>query len=186
MEGMDALSETETVRAAQGGDGEAFAELVRSHKRAVLRTAARFARNDAELDDLGQEIFLRAFESLGSYRGDAPFAHWLSRIAVHACYDALRKRRKEDGDVALDALPFLPADPSAEAAHSAEQARMLLESAMARLKPAERLIVTLYELEDRSVEEVAILTGWSRTLVKVRAFRARQALKRIIGGDDAR
>ncbi len=57
---------------------------------------------------------------------------------------------------------------------------------MSRLKPEDRLVITLFELEDRSVREVAELTGWSETRVKVRAFRARQALKRYIGGDDER
>jgi RNA polymerase sigma-70 factor (ECF subfamily) len=63
---------------------------------------------------------------------------------------------------------------------------MILDQAMSRLKPEDRLVITLFELEDRSVREVAVLTGWSETRVKVRAFRARQALKRHIGGDDER
>ncbi|MBP2679388.1 MAG: polymerase, sigma-24 subunit, RpoE, partial [Deltaproteobacteria bacterium] len=63
---------------------------------------------------------------------------------------------------------------------------MILDQAMSRLKPEDRLVITLFELEDRSVREVAELTGWSETRVKVRAFRARQALKRLIGGDDER
>ena len=63
---------------------------------------------------------------------------------------------------------------------------MILDRAMSRLKPEDRLVITLFELEDRSVREVAELTGWSETRVKVRAFRARQALKRYIGGDDER
>ena len=63
---------------------------------------------------------------------------------------------------------------------------MILDQAMARLKPEDRLVITLFELEDRSVREVAELTGWSESRVKVRAFRARQALKRHIGGDDER
>jgi len=63
---------------------------------------------------------------------------------------------------------------------------MILDQAMARLRPEDRLVITLFELEDRSVREVAELTGWSETRVKVRAFRARQTLKRLIGGDDER
>lgn len=178
--------DADLVRSAIGGDDEAFAELVRRHKGAVLRRAARFARDHAELEDLGQETFLRAFRDLRSFRGDAPFGHWLSRIAVRVCYDALRKRRREEKDVSLEDLAVPVADPSTGNGPSAQFARILLEKAMSRLKPGDRLVITLFELEDRSVREVAALTGWSETLVKVRAFRARQALKRSIGGDDGR
>jgi RNA polymerase sigma-70 factor (ECF subfamily) len=178
--------DSDLVRSAIAGDDEAFAELVRRHKGAVLRGAYRFARNPAELEDLGQETFLRAYRDLRSFRGDAPFGHWLSRITVRVCYDALRKRRREEKDVSLEALAAPVADPSTENGHSARQARVILDRAMSRLKPEDRLVVTLYELEDRSVREVAELTGWSETRVKVRAFRARQTLKRLIGGDDER
>src|SRR4051812_6517129 len=74
------------VAASLGGDDDAFAELVGRHKRRVFGTAARFARDDHQLDDICQEVFVRAFRNLGKFRGDAPFAHWLARITVSACY----------------------------------------------------------------------------------------------------
>lgn len=178
--------DSDLVRSAIAGDDEAFSELVRRHKGTALRTAARFARNHAELEDLGQETFLRAYRDLRSFRGDAPFGHWLSRITVRVCYDALRKRRREEKDVSLEVLASPVADPSTENGPSAQHARMILERGMSRLKPEDRLVITLFELEDRSAREVAELTGWSESRVKVRAFRARQALKRSIGGDDER
>ena len=178
--------DADLVRSVIAGDDEAFEELVRRHKGAILRTAARFARNHAELEDLGQEAFLRAYRDLRSFRGDAPFGHWLSRIMVRVCYDALRKRRREERDVSLESLAAPVADPSTENGPSAQQARLILDRAMSRLKPEDRMVITLFELEDRTVREVAELTGWSETRVKVRAFRAREALKRSIGGDDER
>ena len=178
--------DAELVGKAIAGDDEAFAELVRRHKGTALRIAARFARHHAELEDLGQETFLRVYRDLRSFRGDAPFGHWLSRITVRVCYDALRKRRQEEKNVSLEVLAAPLADPSSESGPSAQLARMILDRAMSRLKPEDRLVITLFELEDRSVREVAEMTGWSETLVKVRAFRARQALKRYIGGDDER
>ncbi len=180
------LEDADLVRSAAAGDEEAFAELVRRHKGTVLRIASRFARDRAELEDLGQETFLRIYRDLSSFRGDAPFDHWLSRVATHVCYDALRKRRREDKDVSLETLSAPVADLGGGNVQSARQAKMILDRAMSRLKPEERLVITLFELEDRSAREVAELTGWSETLVKVRAFRARQALKRIFGGDDER
>jgi RNA polymerase sigma-70 factor (ECF subfamily) len=178
--------DADLVRSAMAGDHEAFAELVVRHKGAVLSRAARFARNPSELEDLGQETFLRIYRDLHTFRGDAPFGHWLSRITVRVCYDALRKRRNGEKDVSIDALAHPIADPSTGDGPSAQLSRMILHQGMSRLKPEERLVITLFELEDRSVREVAELTGWSETRVKVRAFRARQALKRLIGGDDER
>src|SRR5438045_3242574 len=66
------------VAASLGGDDDAFAELVGRHKRRVFAMAARFARDDHQLDDICQEVFVRAFRNLSKFRGDAPFAHWLA------------------------------------------------------------------------------------------------------------
>lgn len=168
------------VAATLRGDDEAFAEIVRRYKRRVFTSAARFARDDHQLDDIAQEVFLRAFRNLGKFRGDAPFEHWLARIIVSACYDFLRKERRVREQVALDAIEFEMRDGTIDAAVSAGRAREVLAFAMRRLTAEEQLIVTLCEIEERSVREVAELTGWSESNVKVRAFRARQNLKKIL------
>jgi RNA polymerase sigma-70 factor (ECF subfamily) len=168
------------VAASLGGDDDAFAELVGRHKRRVFAMASRFARDDHQLDDICQEVFVRAFRNLGKFRSEAPFAHWLARITVSACYDFLRKERRVREQVSLDAAVFEMPDRRIDAALSAGRARELLNFAMQRLSPDERLIITLAEIEERSMREIAELTGWSETNVKVRAFRARQNLKRIL------
>jgi RNA polymerase sigma-70 factor (ECF subfamily) len=168
------------VAAVLDGDDGAFTALVGRHKRQVLRIAARFSRTPQELEELGQEIFLKAYSDLGQYRGEAPFSHWLSRVAVRSCYDALRKRRREVVTLPLDeAVTCLP-DDSIPGKEGAESARDLLARALSRLRPAERLVITLLSLEERTVREVAALTGWTEVNVKVRAFRARRELKRIL------
>jgi len=182
-EPTDAPPDGRLVRTVLEGNEDAFAEIVRRHKGSVLRIAARFARNRAELEDLGQETFLRAYRDLRGFRGEAPLGHWLSRITVRVCYDALRRRRREEMEVPLEAWGAPIADPATEEGTATQQARILLEGAMARLRPEDRLVITLYELEDRTVREVAEMTGWSESDVKVRAFRARQALRRSVGGE---
>lgn len=174
------------VAATLAGDDEAFAELVRRHKRRVFGTAARFARDGHQLDDLAQEIFLRAYRHLGKFRAEAPFEHWLARLTVSACYDFLRKERKLREQVSLDAHEFDLRDGSVEAALAAGRARELVEFAMRQLTPDERLILTLAELEERPMREISELTGWSETNVKVRAFRARQSLKKVLQLTDER
>ena len=168
------------VKDALAGDDGAFVHLVRRYKRKVFALAARFSRDADELDDICQDIFIKVYENLGKFRNDAPFEHWLSRISTRTCYDALRKRRKENLFVPWESIHYEIADGAGGETEAAEQARDLLERGLARLQPAERLVITLLELEEKSVREIAGMTGWSEANVKVRAFRARQKLKRLL------
>jgi RNA polymerase sigma-70 factor (ECF subfamily) len=172
---IDEPTDERLIQSTLAGDDEAFAELVRRHKRKVFGIAARFARNDAELNDICQEIFVKAYQNLKSFRSEAPFEHWVSRIAVRSCYDFLRTTRRDRETVALDGIEI-----GVQPDGNVEHARELLRWAMAKLSADERLVITLLELEERSVRETAELTGWSESNVKVRAFRARQALRKIL------
>lgn len=167
------------IRAALSGDDESFTELVRRHKRKVFGIVARFARNESELDDICQEVFIKVYQTLRKYRAEAPFEHWVSKITVNACYDELRKQRREGYNVPLDDVAFSLGDlPKEDAA--ASEALEILRPALARLRPEDRLVITLLNLEEKSVRDVSALTGWSEANVKVRAFRARKELKRIL------
>jgi len=180
---LEEKPEERLIEAAVSGDEDSFTELVRRYKRMVLATASRFARDGQELDDLCQDIFIKVYEKLGSFRGDAPFEHWLRRITVHASYDLLRKRRREPLVPLEDAESIIEGTPAGDT-QAAIEARNVLAWAMSGLKPEERLAITLLELEENTIKEVATLTGWSEAKVKVRGFRARQALKKILGLDD--
>lgn len=181
---MDAPTDEDLIRATLNGHRERFATLVHRHKRKVFHLAAHFARDRFELDDLCQEVFLKAYKNLSRFRSDAPFEHWLTRITVNTCYDLLRRRQKDGDHVPLEDAPLSLADSSAESDLRAQEAREWLNGALLRLTPEERLVITLCALEEKSVQEVAHLTGWSEGNVKVRLFRARQALKNMLGVDD--
>jgi RNA polymerase sigma-70 factor (ECF subfamily) len=168
------------VRATLAGEEDAFRELITRHKARVFGTCARFARDGQQLDDLSQEVFLRAWRKLRSFRGDAPFEHWLARLTVTTCYDFLRRERRHREPLALDEMTVEMRDHTVDSAISAGRARELLAWAMRRMSADERLILTLLEIEERSVREISKLTGWSESNVKVRAFRARARLKTII------
>ncbi len=174
-------SDEHLIQNALAGSDGAFAELALRHKHRVFGIAARFARHAHELDDIAQAVFIRAWQSLSTFRGDAPFEHWLSRIAVRMCYDVLRKTRRDRESLSLDENPItyetLP-DPKDD--EESRNAREILQRGMAELSPDERLILTLLELEEKTVKEIADLTGWSEANVKVRAFRARDALRKIL------
>lgn len=173
-------SDESLIQEVRDGNKEAFVQLVLRYKRKVFGLAARFARDADDLDDICQDVFIKIYENIGKFRADAPFEHWLSRITIRTCYDALRSRKKEKGNVPLEGTHHLLEYSSIGTNQAAEEARNLLERGLAQLRPEERLVITLLELEEKSIREIAGMTGWSQANVKVRAFRARQKLKQLL------
>lgn len=174
------------IAAVLGGDTARFEVLIEKYLPRVFATARRYARREDEVEDIVQEIWLKAFQKLGSFRGEAPFEHWLMRLAVRTCYDFLRSHRRNRettfsqlSESENDWLDRFVAEPEA-AGENADAARQLVERLLAQLSPAARMVITLLEIEDRSVKEIAELTGWSETLVKVRAFRARAEMRKCL------
>jgi RNA polymerase sigma-70 factor (ECF subfamily) len=172
------------ARIAQG-DRDAALELVQRTQPLVLKLVrAHRSRQHAE-QDLVQEVYLTVFARLDRYRprDGVPFEHWLARVAVHTCRDVLRaeRRRPAAGSLSAQAGAWLEALTDEREAPTGSElaARELVELLLAELRPDDRLVLTWLDLEQRSVAEVAQLTGWSRTLVKVRAFRARRRLRTL-------
>jgi RNA polymerase sigma-70 factor (ECF subfamily) len=179
-------AEAETIAAVLRGESARFEELVQKYSPRVFATARRYARRESEVEDIAQEVWLKAFQKLGSYRGDAPFEHWLMRVTVRTCYDFLRahQRNREATFTDLtepenDWLERFAAAPESASEH-ADAAKQLIERVLAQLSPPARLVITLLEIEDRSVKEISALTGWSVPLVKVRAFRARAQMRKLL------
>jgi RNA polymerase sigma-70 factor (ECF subfamily) len=137
-------------------------------------------------EDLAQEIFLKMFSRLDQYQGrdGVPFEHWLSRLAVTTCLDALRaeKRRPEWrwadlGDPEREWLDYFVGETPATTPADALGAREIVEKLIALLSPDDRLVITMLDLQEHSVADISALTGWSVSLVKVRAFRARRKMR---------
>ena len=166
-------------------DEEAARALVEHlHPLVIKIVRAHLPRRVAE-EDLAQDIFLKVFERLDQYREIVPLEHWVARVAVTTCLDQLRaqKRRPElrwadpsetEADV-LDAVLASEHEP-----HPSEglAAREIVTRLLECLSPQDRLVITLLDLEGKSLAEIRKLTGWNETLVKVRAFRARKKLKK--------
>src|SRR5881227_4459774 len=87
-------TEAELIAAVIKGDAASFEPLVQRYSPRVFATARRYARRESEVEDIVQEVFLKAFQKLRSFRGDAPFEHWLMRLAVRTCYDFLRAHQR--------------------------------------------------------------------------------------------
>ena len=183
--GMDP-SDDELIRAVLQGDTASFELLIQKYQPRVFATARRYARREDEVEDIVQEVFIKAYQKLGSFRRDAPFEHWLMRLAVRTCYDFLRghQRNREHlftdiSDEESDWLDRFNANPEGASDH-ASAAKELVRKVLEQLPPPARLVITLLEIEERSVKEISALTGWSVPLVKVRAFRARAAMRKIL------
>jgi RNA polymerase sigma-70 factor, ECF subfamily len=179
-------TEAELIAAVLRGDAESFEPLVQKYSPRVFATARRYARRESEVEDIAQEVWLKAFDKLKSFRGEAPFEHWLMRMTVRTCYDFLRghQRNRESSFSDLsepenDWLERFVTAPE-NASENADAAKLLVARILEKLSPQARLVITLLEIEDRSVKEIAQLTGWSVPLVKVRAFRARGEMRKIL------
>jgi len=167
-------------------DQSAARELVDELYPLVIRIVrAHLPRHVAE-EDLSQEIFMKMFTRLEQYQGAVPFSHWVSRIAVTTCIDHLRaqKRRPEFrwADLSEDEAKVLDAvltSESDQAPDDALAARELIDKLLGQLNPADRLVLQLLDLEQKTVAEIGALTGWNSSLIKVRAFRARRKLQKL-------
>ena len=183
---MEQRAEAELIAAVLKGDAASFEPLVAKYSPRVFATARRYARRESKIEDIVQEVWLKAFHKLKGFRGEAPFEHWLMRLAVRTCYDFLRGHQRnressfsEISEPEEDWLERFMVDPSS-AVEDAAAAKLLVDRVLEKLSPPARLIITLLEIEDRSVKEIAGITGWSVPLVKVRAFRARAEMRKII------
>jgi len=179
-----ASDDAELLERIRGGATDDFAELVRRHQSRVFAILHRYERDTHKVEDLAQETFLKAWRALGQFDGRAPFEHWLSRVAARVALDHLRKEKRRQNEIGLpelgdDALDWLRNDDE-KSELDARSAAELLELAMRELSPADRLVITMQELEGRSVKEIAVAMGASGVAVRVRAMRARSKLRQAL------
>ncbi|MCB1386850.1 MAG: RNA polymerase sigma factor [Nitratireductor sp.] len=191
------VSEAELVAAAAGRSEAAVRELIRRCNPRLFRVARGIVSSDAEAEDVVQDTYLTAFTRLESFRGEASFSTWITRIAIHA---ALMRRRRAPPEEEYDTvneqdmphiLPFPGRLPeTVEAAFGRRQLRGLLEEAVADLPPELRLVFLLKEAEGMNLREIARVLELNPLTVKTRLFRARRRLKswlehRLQGGFEA-
>jgi len=176
------------AEAARGGDERAFEELFLRHRRRVALIASRFFRRREQIEEVVQETFAKAFFALGEFsnRQGGSFAAWLARIAFNACYDELRRQKRRPEPSSLSEVTEEEAARLRErlrdggGAEAAAVTRDLAAKLLARLSAEDRLVLVMLDAEGLSVAEIAGLTGWSASKVKVRAHRARVSLRRVL------
>ena len=177
------------------GEVECFAELIDRYQQHVTKIVNRHVPSD-HVAEVAHDVFVRAFSGLAGFSTGVPFEHWLSGIAVRTCYDFWRAKSLEDMPVSaftaehdawIDQVLADESDASFQEQVKRRETTDILQRALQRLSPENRLVLTLVHLEGHSVREAAQLLGWSVVNVKVRAHRARHALRRLLRekGDSA-
>jgi len=180
----DLRTDEEIVSAVVEGEVDSFEELILRYQPRVFGMARKYFRNESDIEDVVQTIFTKTFQKIGSFKQTAPFEHWFMRLSVNTCYDALRRRSKHREQPVTD-LMFedeswqnrLDNIPDPDDQESLDKASELVHSVMVQISDKSRIVLTMQELEGRSIKEISELTGWSVSLVKVQAFRARKEMR---------
>lgn len=170
-----------TIKEAQLGSGSAFGKLVEQYQQCIGTQMRRFTRDRRVCEDLTHDVFVEAYFSLRSFRFDAPFVHWLRRIAVRVGYRYWKTEKRDAGAVSFDESQTLEAvsnltGQSLTASEAAEQVHWLLS----QLSSPDRLVLTVVYLDGCSIKEAAFRCGWTTTGTKLRLFRARKKMISLI------
>ena len=178
------MTEQELVRAAAGGDTEAFERLVRTYENKIYHLALRMCGSSVEASDIAQEAFLAAWRGLPSFRGEANFATWLYRLTSNAAIDYLRRQKKERGDMSLDdedlGLDAVDTGPGPQDAAERTEVRTAVAAGLQQLSEGHRQVLVLREIQGLSYEEIADVLEVDLGTVKSRISRARTALRKIL------
>ena len=166
------------------GETRRFEELVLRHQDAVYSMARRYARSPGDAEDIAQEVFLRAFRSLDSFRREAKFSTWLFRISANLCVDwARRERRTQSPLRALDEeFEIVDQKVNVESAAIAEIEREEIRAAAERLPERYREVLMMYYYDGHSYEEIGAILHLPVKTVETRLYRARRMLRRKLAG----
>lgn len=177
--------DAQLIALAKAGNGAAVRALIQNNNRRIYRVARSILRDETEAEDVVQDTYLRAFASLATFRQEASFSTWLTRIALNLALErrrrsapALDEMRSEFTDARSRVIPFPVAQPaSPEADLARRQVRDLLEEAIDKLPDAFRLVFILRDVEEMSIEETAHYLSLKPQTVKTRLHRARRLLR---------
>ena len=168
----------DVVRRAQQGDVGAFESLYRTYAPTIHALARRMVGDEREAREVVQDIFVRAWERLASFRGESTLGTWLHRLAVNVVLETLRSARRDanrftDDDVAAEPISGPTSDARLDA-------RMDIDAALARLPAGARTVFVLHDIEGYSHEEIATITGLAPGTARAQLWRARRRLMRLL------
>jgi RNA polymerase sigma-70 factor (ECF subfamily) len=184
-----ARSDRQLVELVLGGDSSAFEQIFDRHKRMVAVVAGRYFRRPEQIEEIIQISFAKSFVELAKFRGlhDLSLASWLARITVNACLDTLRSQKRKPENLSCElsegetgTLVELMSDTGARSVEAELLDRDLADKLLARVGEEDRALLQMLYVEEMTVAEIAGLTGWSQSKVKIKAWRARNVLRRVL------
>lgn len=166
-----------TIKEAQSGSGFAFGKLVEAYQQCIGKQMRRFTRDSRTCEELTHDVFVEAYFSLHSFRFNAPFEHWLRRIAVRTGYRYWKNEKRHAKSVSMDESQVIPLarDDSWQLASSTEAAEQV-HWLLSKLSPPDRLVLTVVYLDGCTIKEASFRCGWTEVGTKLRLFRARKKL----------
>lgn len=166
------------------GDVNAYAILVERYKQLVFTLSMRMLKQREEAEEIAQDVFLKAFQKLQSFKGDSKFSTWLYRITYNACLDALSRKRNKPTHQAyqINDEVFKTTTPEIEAVIDAQYEREEIIRCIELLPEADAFLITLYYMHEQSLEEIAQITGLTKNNTKVKLHRIRKKLFIIMQG----
>ena len=175
---MDRNQDNKCIEKVLAGDRNAYAILVDRYKDMVFSLALRMVRNREEAEEIAQDAFVKAFIALGSFKRKSKFSTWLYKIVYNTAISSLRKREVEKVDMDDGNLPDTEFADSrgVYASLNNEERKRFIEEALEKLDEEERFLIIMYYYEERELDDIAIITGLSKSNVKVRLFRTRKKM----------
>ncbi len=175
---MDKIDDQYYIQKVKAGEADAFRFLVERHKTIVYNIVLQITRNKEDTEEVAQDVFLKAYQSLDSFKGDSKFSTWLYRIAYNMGISKVRKKKLpvssiEDYELADDEIKQVYDD--FELIESSDKKRYI-KKAIDQLSPEDSMVITLYYLNERTIDEISELTDMGKSNVKVRLHRARKKM----------
>lgn len=175
---MSLTTDQELIEQTLKGDTSSFGELVERYQNFVFTIAFRIMKVREEAEEVAQDSFIKAYESLNSFRGESKFSSWLYSIAYRKALDALRKNKKYKASEIIDDITEGEVSGIEDALHylEDEERKKAIQDCILKLSEDEATIITLYYFQDQSVREISTITRLSEDNIKVKLFRSRKKL----------
>ncbi|MBC8231099.1 sigma-70 family RNA polymerase sigma factor [bacterium] len=180
MDNPELETDEHLVQNCQAGDSIAFDCLVCRHQKLVFRLIYRIVGKDADIEDIAQEVFLRAYKGLDKFRGDAAFSTWLTRITVNYCLKVFNQRKTKPLLERLTSFIAWSKESTQQSVVELQEQRAVVKQALERLSPKHKAAIVLLYFEEYSCEEIAEILECSVGTVKSRLYHARIKLKKLL------
>lgn len=181
---MELYTDTYYIQRIQAGDAASFACLLDKYSRPVHSLILKVVRNREDAEELAQDVFMKVFKNLSSFKGDCSFSTWIYRIAYNTAISATRKKKHEFLAIEETVISNVSEEEVAEALGRTDSSSQVerLDAALVLLPPDERAIILLFYMKEKTIEEVAAITGLTSSNVKVKLHRIRKKLFVVLKG----